>query len=169
MTLPNILCIDPGTARIGMCVIDPNIGKNGRVVKTWRPDKTSLTDVITALEVAKTGGWLVALERASAQGPTRPEVVDTAHMAGHIEGWCKAAGGRVIMLRRYEVKQHLDVNGGDSAVSARAAEIKADTADKNADKGKKKSPGPCFGLVGDAWQAAACGLAAMFIMRREGR
>jgi hypothetical protein len=63
------------------------------------------------------------------------------------------------MLRRHEVKTVLDVRGGDAAVSARVAEIMADTASLQAAKGSRNRPGPCWGLVGDAWQAAAVGLA----------
>lgn len=166
VSLPLILCIDPGTVRTGLCVLDPSIGRGGAISRAWRPSDVTQATVLDALHAARTGSWVVALERASTQGRTRPEVIETAHYCGWVEGLCLAMDIQLHMLRRHEVKSVLDVRGGDAAVSARVAEIMADTASVQRAKGSKSSPGPCFGLTGDAWQAAAVGLAVVAELRR---
>ena len=167
MSIPLLLCIDPGTVRTGLCILDPELGRGGEIVRVWRPSDVTRDTIRDALHAASIGGLTVALERASAQGRTRPEVIETAHLCGWIEGQCEALGLSLHMLRRHEVKSALDVRGGDAAVSERVAEIMADTASLAAAKGSRGNPGPCYGLVGDAWQAAAVGLAVAANLRRS--
>lgn len=99
-----------------------------------------------------TGDSPLVIEQVACMGmAVGAEVFETVFWSGQfVEAW----GGEWHRLKRHEVKMHLCGN-----VRAKDANIRAALIDKFGGKeraiGKKKSPGPLYGLAGDCWQALA--------------
>lgn len=148
-----ILGIDPGLKRIGVVLYDPEAH---RVVFT---DKAmplpALYDYISML--AHRGMPVrVALERVQSCSQSGQDLLDTAYVCGQIARQCEIDGLPVTLIYRRQVLDSLRVPGGcvrDTGVRRRLIEMHP------GGKGRKKTPGPLYGVASDGWAALAVAVA----------
>lgn len=143
--MSTILAIDPGTTESGWVLLRDGVpvrfGKDandhviGKVdILSERPDST------------------LAIEMVASYGmPVGAEVFETCVWAGRfIEAW----GGGEVRVYRKDVKMHLC-----GQTRAKDGNVRQALIDRFGGKdkaiGKKATPGPCYGMSGDVWQALA--------------
>lgn len=142
-----ILAIDPGTTESGWClfdgkrVVDSGVGKNSDV----------LADIACSPESRK----LLAIEMMSSYGmPVGREVLETCVWIGRFwQVWANST--EPILVYRRDVKLHLC-----GSARAKDGNIRQALIDKLGPVGKKASPGPLYGVKGDAWSAVAVAVTA---------
>lgn len=149
-----IIALDPGNEHTAWCVVDggrpvlfgkePNREVLNRVRNDWHP-----------LEE----GYHLAIEMVASYGmPVGREVFETCLWIGRFaEAWERRLGKCQLVYRKEVKLFHCE------SVRATDANIRASLVDRfgpGKDKaiGKKKAPGPLYGLSGDCWSAFAIGV-----------
>ncbi len=127
--------------------------------------KMANADVLRMMREFHEIGGLLAIEQIRSYGMSvGAEVFDTVHWSGR---FCEASGipDDVIMVPRLQVKIAMC-----RSAKANDANIRQAIIDRYGGKevaiGKKKTPGPLFGISGDMWSALAVALTVMD-MRKE--
>ena len=144
MTVPTIIAIDPGPEQSAYVRYQGGASKEfGKIdnaeLLTMLRRYVSLDKVLVVEQVASFGMAVGA------------EVFETVFWSGRfIQCW----GGDWDRVKRHEVKQHLCHNQ-----RAKDANIRQAIIDRYGGKdkaiGKKKTPGPLYGMSGDCWSALA--------------
>lgn len=150
----SFLSIDPGSEESALIELDDDQAPmhsckrpNGDILKLVRNSRT------------RTGTWdppshLVVEMIASYGMPFGREVFETCLWIGRfVEAW----GGPFTLVYRREVKMFLCGNNTAKDANVRQAVLDRYGGKKRA-IGKKKSPGPLYGISGDLWQALAVGV-----------
>lgn len=146
-----IIAIDPGTTQSGVVQF-----VNGKVTASgvWAND--DLRNL-----VAGGNPDTIAIEMIASYGmPVGAEVFETCLWIGRlIERSCDGGNGRVRLIYRRDVKQHLC-----HSVKAKDANVRQALIDKWGGKaaaiGTKKQPGPLYGVKSHAWAALAVAVTA---------
>lgn len=150
-----ILGVDPAPNSCGMAIYSTT---EGRVLQS-RKDMPieDLTDKL--LDFPRLFD-VVVIERVQSYGISGSSLLQTSETGGRIWQTALIAGIDVFLYYRREVLRLLDVSGKgnrDSLVRQRVLEIHG--GDRSVAVGKKATPGPCYGVSGDSWQALAVALA----------
>jgi len=152
--MTQIVAIDPGTTESAYAVM---IGKQLEYFGKLHNDK-----VVEMIEMRVIQGDVLAIEQVASYGmPVGAEVFATVHWAGRFEqAWRHAQGDTttVKLVTRNAVKMALcyrtqGVN--DGVIRQRVIDL---YGGKDIAIGKKKTPGPLYGVSGDEWAAVALGL-----------
>lgn len=150
LVMNTLIAIDPGTTHSAICFyspdskcIDARIGLNKEILNTLK-------------ELPKTTTLYVEMI-ASYGMPVGEEVFRTCVWIGRfIEAW---GGNRSSPIYRKDVKMHLC-----HSMKANDSTIRQAIIDRYGGKekaiGKKKTPGPLYGLSGDMWSALAVAITA---------
>jgi hypothetical protein len=153
-----IIGIDPGPVSCGVVVYDIDAERVLEAHKAMPVDDVLLR--IRSGEFAEH----VAIERFQAtRMPMGTSSVETIRNAGRIEQCAREQGRGVSVSLHYrrEVLRALDVTGkGNRDALVRARLIEAHGGSKEAAVGRKATPGPLYGVSGDAWAALAVAYAA---------
>lgn len=152
--MTRILAIDPGSLESGWCLYDARAG----VPEAWaKTDNLRLR-----LDLAEMVADLLVVEQVESYGmPVGVEVFETVWWSGvFVERWRSTRWHSAFRrIPRRACKLHLC---GDSR--AKDANIRQAIIDRYGGKekavGRKKSPGPLYGLTGDCWQALAVAITA---------
>lgn len=137
-----LLAIDPGDNESGWILLD------GKTPEHF--GKSSNLEMLTTVKTIDAD--LLLVEYMAAMGmPTAQEVLDAQFWTGRfVEAW----QGRWKAIKRHEVKMAICGN-----MRARDPHIRQALIDRYGGKavaiGKKKSPGPLYGIVDDMWSALA--------------
>ncbi len=152
-----VLGIDPGPAVSGVAVYD---AAARRVRRAW--PAADLPEVRRVLADYRGRADLVAVERIQAHGVAGGSILRTAEVVGRIAEAAEARGYPVRLLYRREVLAALDLLGErgnrDALVRARLIELHGGT--RAAAVGRKRAPGPLYGVSRHAWAALAVAVAA---------
>ena len=146
-----LIAIDPGTDVSGLVVMEGR-----KVVRSGTyPNREVLLEL-------RAGPWAetVACEMVAHYGSGMAvgrEVFETVEWIGRfLEAW-ESRGGVFVRVYRLDVKLHLC-----GSAKAKDGNIRQALLDlyggKDLAVGKKKSPGPLYGVSGHAWQALAVGI-----------
>ena len=139
----NILAIDPGPDESAWCIYD------GCKPLEWaKQENAEVMHLITSGEAE-----LLVIEQVAAMGMSvGAEVFETVFWSGRFaEAWW----GKWDRIKRHEVKMHLCGNMRARDGNIRTAIIDRYGPGKEKAIGKKKAPGPLYGMTGDCWQALA--------------
>ena len=141
-----ILGIDPGNEKSAYVLWDGERVHDRNTVKN-----ESILDLAGA---AKGEGYTVGIEMISSYGmPVGREVFETCVWIGRFV----QAMGEVKTIYRHEIKTHFC-----NSTRAKDGNIRQALIDRFGGKdkaiGKKKSPGPLYGIKGDQWSALAVAL-----------
>lgn len=150
------IAIDPGNEQSAWCVLEQDkpiaFGKEAnsevliRVRREWRPH--DLHDLLAVEMVASYG---MAVGR---------EVFETVLWVGrYVEAW-ERRGGKHSLVYRKDVKLFHCNSMRATDANIRASLIDRYGPGKDKAVGKKASPGPLYGIKGDAWSALAVALKA---------
>ncbi len=138
-----VLGLDPGPTESALVVYDGT--------KVWRHLKESNSDVLEILSTQYRVGCVLVIEQIAAMGmAVGAEVFETCFWSGR---FAQAWGGTFERLKRHEIKIHLCGN-----MRAKDANIRVALMDRfggSKSVGRKKTPGPLFGIAGDQWSALA--------------
>lgn len=139
--------IDPGTEYSAYAGL---VGPRRLAVFGRVPNEEMLELVACA---AETGWGRLAVEMVASYGmPVGAEVFETVLWAGRFaQAWVEHTPAPWARVYRHEVKMHLCHN-----TSARDANIRRALIDLwggDAAVGRKKAPGPLYGVAADEWQA----------------
>ena len=151
-----IIAIDPGTKRSAYCCL-----LNGKVSCYGTEENLKVLRMIRGpMSDWYAGSDTLAIEQIASMGMSvGQEIFDTVQWVGRFQEAWENRGGTCLMVRRIAVKMHLCGN-----VRAKDANIRTACIDqfggKEAAIGKKKYPGPLFGIKADEWSALAIGLTA---------
>jgi hypothetical protein len=153
-----VLGLDPGPTECGLCWLRDGVPKNPAVASTR---DTLLT--VASLPRDTT----VVLEKLECYGmPVGAAVFETAYVIGRILQLAEDADDvRCVLMPRREVKLHLC--GSARAKDANVRQALLDRFGGDQAIGKKKSPGPLYGVKSHAWSALA--LAMTFVERQAGQ
>lgn len=146
-----ILAIDPGPARCGVLLYDPE----GRRVELAH-GAMDVEDVLAGLNVWRLAGFgmVCAIERVQSQGQSGADLLLTAEVVGRLYQRAIDAGWRdVRRVPRRVVCRHLDVSGGGKDAQIRQRLIEMHGGSTAAAVGTKRNPGPLHGVTKHAWQA----------------
>jgi hypothetical protein len=151
-----MLAIDPGTTESAYVVYDVAYGIRGYD----KLPNQNLLDVLPGLW--KVGGPNVAIEMIASYGmAVGREVFETCLWVGRfIE---RLQPGPVRLVYRNEVKSHLC-----HSMKAKDGNIRQALVDKLGPPGKKKAPGPTYGISGDVWAALGVAVTACETAALEG-
>ena len=145
--MTRILGIDPGPTESAYVVYDGT-----KPVRFGKVDNEHLRTIVLRSE------WLagtkrLVIEQIACMGmAVGAEVFETAFASGQ---FAQAWGGEWDRLKRGEVKLHLCGNTRAKDGNIRQALIDRFGPGKEKAIGKKKTPGPLYGISGDCWQALA--------------
>lgn len=140
-----IVAIDPGPIHSAMVVL-----RDGRVARAWYELNERIVDELS-FEAAYEP---VAIEMIASYGmPVGAEVFETCVWIGRFMQACPDPS-RVTRIKRGEVKMHLCNTTAAKDGNVRQALIDR-FGGKDAAIGKKKTPGPLYGISGDKWAALA--------------
>jgi hypothetical protein len=139
---PIVIAIDPGPEESAMVIYDGE--------KPLHFAKLANADLLEDLQLAECGQLVI--EQIAAMGmAVGAEVFETCFWSGR---FAQAWSGEFDRVKRHQVKMHLCGN-----MRAKDANIRQAIIDKFGGKdrgiGKKKTPGPLFGVSGDCWAALA--------------
>jgi hypothetical protein len=151
-----LVCIDPGPEVSGFCVLDgttlveASVGHNEEIRRALRLEWRQRADPVLVLEQVAHMGMAVG-----------KDVFDAVYWSGRFhEAWVGFDAGRfrpVVGLTRHEVKVALC-----GTVRATDANIRQALVDRyggsQAAVGRKRAPGPLFGVRSHAWAALALGI-----------
>lgn len=142
-----VLAIDPGPIHSAMVLLDDE-----RVVASFYAPNDSIATVLGAA-VMEDNERPVAIEMIASYGMSvGAEVFETCVWIGR---FMEIAGPhRVTRIKRGEVKMHLCNTTAAKDGNVRQALIDR-FGGKDAAIGKKKTPGPLYGISGDKWAALA--------------
>lgn len=154
--MTQIVAIDPGTRESAWAMM---IGRHVQCAGK-EPNEEVLQSIIDG---RLTGSELIIEQVASYGMPVGAEVFATVHWSGRFDqAWRDAQGqhAKVRLITRNEVKMALcyrtsKVN--DGVIRQRLIDL---YGGNDVAVGKKKTPGPLYGIVGDQWAAVALGLVA---------
>lgn len=157
-----IFAIDPGPAESAYCMIDGDDISCNKVGNTW---------LINAMTASQLEGHALVVEQIRSYGMSvGAEVFDTCEWSGRfIERYLSCTGirGEVVKIPRIEVKSHLC-----HSAKAKDSNIRQAIIDRFGGKekaiGKKKNPGPLYGVKDDMWAALAVGLTYLDRARKDG-
>lgn len=141
-----VLAIDPGTTESAAVVFD---GKS--FVESWKAENSLVRE-----EIRGHSGPVVCEGVASYGMPVGAEVFETCVWIGRFSQVALERGADAVRITRVDVKKHLchkTVGVNDAVIRQRLIDIFG--PGKDVAIGKKKSPGPLFGISGDMWAAAA--------------
>jgi hypothetical protein len=140
----NILAIDPGPDESAWCIYD------GCKPREWAKQENA--EVLHRLGGFRDADILV-IEQVAAMGMSvGAEVFETVFWSGRFaEAW----GARWDRIKRHEIKMHLCGNTRAKDGNVRTAIIDRYGPGKEKAIGRKKTPGPLYGMAGDCWQALA--------------
>lgn len=142
-----MIAIDPGPTESAYVVF-----MGGEVVQA---DKIQNEDMLHGL--LATSQKLLVIEQVASYGmAVGAEVFETVYWSGR---FAQAFPGRVERLKRIDVKMalcHQTRGVNDSVIRQRLIDL---WGGKEKAIGKKKTPGPLYGLKGDTWQALAVAVA----------
>lgn len=151
MSIPKItiqiLAIDPGPTQSAWVLLDEDGGLTGF-------GKNPNQEVL--LLISENRSRLLAVERIASYGMrVGLEVFDTAFWSGR---FIQHHGGNHRLVFRRDVKLHH--TGRSTTNDADVRQVLIDRFGPGKDKaiGKKKSPGPLYGVKADVWQALALAL-----------
>jgi hypothetical protein len=116
-------------------------------------------EVVLRLREGHCGATTVIIERVMPYGRViGQETIDTARWVGRYQEASESRGIGVVLMPRRDVRRALELppTAGDAMV--RQAVIDHYGGRERA-IGRKRDPGPCYGLVADLWQALALGVA----------
>lgn len=146
----NILAIDPGPTQSAYVWL-----------RDGKPDAFAKVEneSVLAICAAATGADVVFEQVASYGKPVGAEVFETVFWTGQFFHAARQVAARVSRLPRTAVKMHLchSMNGVNDSV-IRQALIDRYGPGKEKAIGRKNSPGPCYGVNKDVWQALALGV-----------
>ncbi len=113
--------------------------------------KIANVDMIARLKAHYAANYVLVIEQIAAMGmAVGEEVFETCFWSGRFaEAWI----GDSYRLKRHEIKMHLCGN-----MRAKDANIRVALMDRfggSQSVGKKKTPGPLYGIAGDQWSALA--------------
>lgn len=152
-----VWAIDPGPERSGVVLLEVagamRIAVRGTVADA---------ELLPMLELAAKRGRAstVALERIDSYGmPVGAEVFATIFYSGRIADRLTRYGVKIALVPRRVVKLHLCGSVAAKDQNIRSALIDRFGSSKAAAIGGKRSPGPLYGVTGDAWAALAVGVA----------
>jgi hypothetical protein len=148
-----ILAIDPGNEYSAAVVLNDA----GVPIEHWRELNEEALRRVRAI-ASSFGEWHLAIEMAESFGAkVWSQVFTTVLWTGRIvEAWVYNGGHPYTLVTRREVKKHLT-----GAPQAKDGQIRNCLIDKFGGPhaiGKKKTPGPLYGIAADAWQALAVGV-----------
>lgn len=139
-----ILAIDPGCTESAYVVLDGE-----RLVRFGHQPNDDVLDILRCQHV---GPQLVIESVASYGMAVGAEVFETCVFVGRcVEAWHER--GEVDRLYRLDIKLHLCRSPRATDANIRQALI--DRYGGSAAVGRKKSPGPLYGVSGDVWAALA--------------
>lgn len=151
-----VLAIDPGTESSGFVALEgrrlietpASSVPNGEVLCLLR--SIGPIDSVVACEMVAHYGSGMAVGR---------EVFETVEWIGRFREAWESRGGVFVRVYRRDVKLHLC-----GSVKAKDGNVRQALLDLYGGKelavGKKKNPGPLYGVSGHAWQALAVGITA---------
>jgi hypothetical protein len=145
-----VLAIDPGSTDSAYVLFD---SAAWRILEYGKSPNPTLLASIRWLVVKADA---LAIEYPAPRGqPLYTQLVDTIFWIGR---FVEASGGAWYPVDRKDVKMHLcgNTKAGDSNI--RAAVISRFTKAGRDPVGKKKNPGPLYGISGDVWAALAVGV-----------
>jgi len=102
----------------------------------------------------------IVCEKVASYGmPVGAEVFETVFFSGELSEMVISLGAKFERIPRMEVKMHLchQTKGVNDSV-IRQALVDRFGPGKEKAIGTKKSPGPCYGITKDCWQALALGV-----------
>lgn len=151
-----VLGIDPGPEKSGVVIYD---SEAKRVL--WSDAAASTYDVLRALEpwcFAKlcAHGWAdaVVIEQVESYGIPGNSLLLTAEVSGRFRQRAMDSFELApVLMPRREVKRVLGIVGGGADGQVREAMLARHGGTKKAAQGRKKAPGPLYGLSSHAWQA----------------
>lgn len=141
--MANIIAIDPGPIRSGWCIYEDGCVKDSAVDLNLA--------VIDLLKLRPTLGTAVAIEMIASYGmAVGKEVFNTCVWIGR---FVQASSIEPLLVYRQEVKQHICHTARATDSNIRQALI--DRFGGAEAIGKKKSPGPLYGVKSHMWAALA--------------
>jgi hypothetical protein len=147
-----VLAVDPGPTVCGMVLYD---AVARRVV-----DARGAAPVFDALAyIADVRPPTVLIERVESYGIAGASLLDTARVCGRLEQRALDCGATVRLLYRRDVCSALGVHGGNRDAQVRERCIEAHGGSVEVAVGRKKQPGPLYGVSSHAWQALGLVLA----------
>lgn len=150
MTARTFIGIDPGPKTSGLVVYELPPAGHGRLRGCWKA--ADLEQVRCVLGTAPQGVE-VCIECTQA-GPPSTAVVKTTEVVGRLMERCDVLGLDYHLYYRREVLQALGcARQGNKDSHVRNALIELHGGDKATAIGKKRHPGPLYGLSSHAWQA----------------
>lgn len=156
----SIFCVDPGPEFSAFVAYDGT-----------RPvwfDKVANEDLLKNIEARRgmNGCEALVIEQIAAMGmAVGAEVFETCFWSGR---FAQAWDGGFDRVKRHEVKMHLCGNMKAKDANIRQAIIDRYGPGKEKAIGKKKSPGPLFGVSGDCWAALAVAITWWETKRERG-
>lgn len=146
----NILCIDPGPEQSGFVVLE-----GGRVAHSDTAPNDSVLEEVVA-DVGCHPCDVLVIEMVASYGMAVGKTVfDTCVWIGRfIEAW----DGPYELVYRKDVKMALCGNMRAKDANIRQALIDRFGPGKDKAIGKKKTPGPLYGIKGHQWSALAVGV-----------
>lgn len=140
MTLP-IIAIDPGPTESAWVLWD------GKAVRNFAKEKND--DLLNRLGMSRNTTAACVIEKIANLGmPAVGEsVFETAYWTGR---FAQQYGDHVIRVPRHTIKMHLC-----GSMRAKDPNIRQALIDRIGERGTKKSPGPLYGVSGDAFAALA--------------
>lgn len=148
--MTRLLAIDPGTSVSAWVFLE-----DGQPVRSRneRPNYDVLNDIV---DLAPD---LVAVEMIQSMGMSvGAEIFETVFYIGRFTQGARKRQIPVCRILRSKIKMHLCGSTRATDSNIRTACIDHFGPGKDKAIGRKGAEGPCYGIVGDAWQALACGL-----------
>jgi hypothetical protein len=158
--MPRLLAIDPGNDQSAWVeLVDGKPAKVGTLHNA---------DVLDLLRHAWAPEWPLAIEMIASYGmPVGREVFETCVWVGQFKEAWEARHGCVRLVYRREVKMRLCGNNSAKDANVRQAIIDHFGPGKEKAIGKKKSPGPLYGVSGDQWAALGVALTVQEEVNRK--
>lgn len=149
-----IIAIDPGNEHSAIVVYD--VRKRIVLDKAYRPNADVLL-AVGRLARAASPDTLCAIEMIASYGmAVGAEVFETVYWIGRFaERWFAGSSTDAHRVFRREVKLHLCGTAAAKDPNVRQALIDMFGPGKGLAIGKAKTPGPLYGVSGDAWSALA--------------
>ena len=146
--MPSVLAIDPGPTESAYVLYD------GQRPTEFR--KISNEELLYRVGLTWDTGIVLVIEQVAAMGMSvGAEVFETVFWSGRFVQVWSAKGVRWDRVKRHEVKMHLCGNMRAKDGNIRTALLDRFGPGRERAIGKKKSPGPLYGLSGDCWSALA--------------
>lgn len=156
-----------GTDTVRFVAIDPGTTESAFVVMSQetpvRHGKVPNAELLSSIRLGSVDAEVLIIEQVASYGmPVGSEVFETVFWSGRFaEAWytAKAHFGVVNRMTRNDVKLvlcHRTAKVNDAVIRQRLIDL---YGGKEAAIGKKKTPGPLYGIKADVWAALALGRA----------